>query len=92
MEPILEFLILFQILQCANEGVKFLDERKDFWQMQKPVYARKAELMPETSGQKKFSAHSAITKSVLATMSAKSAINNQTETKFHHVSCNLDEI
>ena len=83
MELILEFLILFQILQCANEGVKFLDERKDFWQMQKPVYARKAELISETSGvsgQRKFSAEkNAITKSVLATMTAKSAINNQTE-------------
>ena len=39
------FLFLwFQILACANEGLQYLDERKDFWQQQKPVYARQHEL------------------------------------------------
>lgn len=33
-----------KILQCANEGLAYLDERKDFWQQQKPVYARRNEL------------------------------------------------
>ena len=31
-------------MQCASEGLEFLDERKDFWQQQKPVYARKNEM------------------------------------------------
>ena len=38
----------FQIMQCASEGLEFLDERKDFWQQQKPVYARKNEMHPLT--------------------------------------------
>ena len=35
-------------MATANEGLKYLDERKDFWQQQKPVYARKAELLPDS--------------------------------------------
>ena len=35
---------ILKILQCANEGLKYLDERKDFWQQQKPVYARRNEM------------------------------------------------
>ena len=31
-------------MQLASEGLEFLDERKDFWQQQKPVYARKNEM------------------------------------------------
>lgn len=34
-----------KIVQCANEGLAFLSARKDFWQQQKPVYARKNELV-----------------------------------------------
>ena len=35
-------------MATANEGLRYLDERKDFWQQQKPVYARKAELLPDS--------------------------------------------
>ena len=58
--------------------MKFLDERKDFWQMQKPVYARKAELMPT---EKKVSTHNGISKGVVATISAKNAVNLPKEEK-----------
>ena len=52
--------------------MKYLDERKDFWQQQKPVYARKAELLPD---QKKKTQTKPKTKNVLAsTIKAKSAI------------------
>ena len=58
-----------QVLKCVNDGVKYLDERKDFWQQQKPVYARKAELMPATQKKKTKP------KNVLAsTIKAKSAM------------------
>ena len=30
---------------CAQEGLVFLSERKEFWQQQKPVYARKNEAL-----------------------------------------------
>ena len=53
--------------------MKYLDERKEFWQQQKPVYARKAELLP--ADQKKKTQTKTKTKNVLAsTIKAKSAI------------------
>ena len=30
---------------CAQEGLEFLSERKEFWQQQKPVYARRNEAL-----------------------------------------------
>jgi len=33
-----------QIKSCAQEALDFLSARKDFWQQQKPVYARKNEI------------------------------------------------
>jgi hypothetical protein len=42
-------------LKAANEGLEYLDARKDFWQQQKPVYARKNELFAsQKSTPKKF--------------------------------------
>ena len=38
-------IISFQIMATANEGLRYLDERKDFWQQQKPVYARRNEML-----------------------------------------------
>ena len=35
----------FQIRLCAQEGLEFLSERKEFWQQQKPVYARRNEAL-----------------------------------------------
>ena len=35
-------------MATANEGLKYLDERKDFWQQQKPVYARRNEMLTVT--------------------------------------------
>ena len=35
-------------MATANEGLKYLDERKDFWQQQKPVYARCNEMLTVT--------------------------------------------
>ena len=46
--------------------------------MQKPVYARKAELMPT---EKKVSTHNGISKGVVATISAKNAVNLPKEEK-----------
>ena len=39
------FFFIFQIRLCAQEGLEFLSERKEFWQQQKPVYARKNEAL-----------------------------------------------
>ena len=39
-DKILDFLPLFQILKEAKEGLTFLENRKNFWQQQEPVFAR----------------------------------------------------
>ncbi len=35
---------VFQIRNSARDALDFLRKRRDFWQQQKPVYARKIEL------------------------------------------------
>ena len=60
-------------MACASEGLKFLDERKDFWQQQKPVYARKAELMPANAQNGSINGDSIIKKNIMkATMNKNS--------------------
>jgi hypothetical protein len=38
-----------KVKSCAREALDFLRKRKDFWQQQKPVYARKNELVTKKS-------------------------------------------
>ena len=40
-------------MATANEGLKYLNERKEFWQQEQPVYARKSEKFTPKKSRKK---------------------------------------
>ena len=50
-------------MATANEGLRYLDERKDFWQQQKPVYARQAEMFTPQKSRKKSATKKSSSKS-----------------------------
>ncbi len=39
-----------KVKSCAEEALHYLEARKDFWQQQKPVYARENESMLRKKG------------------------------------------
>ncbi len=38
-----------QVTACVSEALTYLEARKEFWQQQKPVYARRSEIARRTT-------------------------------------------